>query len=75
MARQVLKAMGTSPGLKLDSPGRRTCEMDRPDLSERSDFCKNKYQYLTHILFNHVELLFQLSRIEGLESRKATYQL
>ncbi len=29
MAR--LKAIGASPGLKLDSPGRRTREMDRPD--------------------------------------------
>ncbi len=23
--------IGASPGLKLNSPGRRTCEMDRPD--------------------------------------------
>ena len=26
----LLKAIGASPGLKLDSPGRQTREMDRP---------------------------------------------
>ncbi len=26
----LLRAKGASPGLKLVSPGRRTCELDRP---------------------------------------------
>ncbi len=35
MARQspwdLMRAIRASPGLKLNSPGRRTCQMDRPD--------------------------------------------
>ncbi len=30
--RDLLRAKGASPGLKLVSPGRRTCELDRPDV-------------------------------------------
>ena len=33
--RDLLRPKGASPGLKLVSPGRRTCELDRPELPDK----------------------------------------
>ena len=49
----LLRAIRASPGLKLNSPGRRTCQMDRPDQWHHITRYAEKVTVLTPSRYEH----------------------